>query len=79
MVSGHAFLLFYLVIMSFKRLLQNLFFGDLYGVETKKLVERLANYIIYKVAVLPLTATYHNLLRSVFCMRFLVSFMTSKS
>ncbi|CAG7884362.1 unnamed protein product [Brassica rapa] len=34
--------------------LKNLFFGDLYGVETKKLVERLANYIIYKGIFLPL-------------------------
>ncbi|CAN8273950.1 unnamed protein product [Cochlearia groenlandica] len=34
--------------------LKTLFFGDLYGVETKKLVERLANYIIYKGTFLPL-------------------------
>ncbi|CAH8304189.1 unnamed protein product [Eruca vesicaria subsp. sativa] len=34
--------------------LKSLFFGDLYGVETKKLVERLANYIIYKGIFLPL-------------------------
>jgi len=40
--------------MSSQHLLQTLFFGDLYDVETKKLVERLANYIIYKVAVLTL-------------------------
>ncbi|XP_010442644.1 PREDICTED: E3 ubiquitin protein ligase RIN3 isoform X1 [Camelina sativa] len=29
--------------------LKTLFFGDLYAIETKKLVERLANYIIYKL------------------------------
>ncbi|KAJ4871841.1 E3 ubiquitin protein ligase RIN2 [Raphanus sativus] len=34
--------------------LKTLFFGELYGVETKKLVERLANYIIYKGIFLPL-------------------------
>ncbi|CAN8325882.1 unnamed protein product [Cochlearia groenlandica] len=34
--------------------LKSLFFGDLYSVETKKLVERLANYIIYKGTFLPL-------------------------
>ncbi|ESQ43429.1 hypothetical protein EUTSA_v10014220mg [Eutrema salsugineum] len=34
--------------------LKTLFFGDLYAVETKKLVERLANYIIYKGTFLPL-------------------------
>ncbi|CAD5329001.1 putative chromatin regulator PHD family [Arabidopsis thaliana] len=34
--------------------LKTLFFGDLYDVETKKLVERLANYIIYKGTFLPL-------------------------
>ena len=30
--------------------LQTLFFGDLFSVEAKTLVLRLANYIIYKVA-----------------------------
>ncbi|EOA13128.1 hypothetical protein CARUB_v10026147mg [Capsella rubella] len=34
--------------------LKTLFFGDLYAIETKKLVERLANYIIYKGTFLPL-------------------------
>ncbi|XP_020867639.1 E3 ubiquitin protein ligase RIN3 isoform X2 [Arabidopsis lyrata subsp. lyrata] len=29
--------------------LKTLFFGDLYAIETRKLVERLANYIIYKM------------------------------
>ncbi|CAN7081672.1 unnamed protein product [Brassica oleracea var. botrytis] len=34
--------------------LKTLFFGDLYGAEAKKLVGRLANYIIYKGIFLPL-------------------------
>ncbi|CAE6234533.1 unnamed protein product [Arabidopsis arenosa] len=34
--------------------LKTLFFGDLYAIETRKLVERLANYIIYKGTFLPL-------------------------
>nr|AAL32977.1 AT5g51450/MFG13_16 [Arabidopsis thaliana] len=33
--------------------LKTLFFGDLYAIETRKLVERLANYIIYKGTFLP--------------------------
>ncbi|KAL9240382.1 hypothetical protein vseg_014608 [Gypsophila vaccaria] len=34
--------------------LKTAFFGDLYATETRKLVERLVNYIIYKGAFLPL-------------------------
>lgn len=48
-VSGYVFFL-PVVIMPFERLLQTLFFGDLFSVEAKTLVLRLSNYIIYKVA-----------------------------
>lgn len=32
-------------------LLQTIFFSELYPTETRKLVERLINYVIYKVSV----------------------------
>ncbi|CAH2078000.1 unnamed protein product [Thlaspi arvense] len=50
LLTNFVFNVYILLVLSLK----TLFFGDLYGVETKKLVERLANYIIYKGTFLPL-------------------------
>ncbi|XP_010532247.1 PREDICTED: E3 ubiquitin protein ligase RIN2 [Tarenaya hassleriana] len=50
LLANFALNVYILLVLSLK----TLFFGDLYAVETKKLLERLANYIIYKGTFLPL-------------------------
>ncbi|XP_010555618.1 PREDICTED: E3 ubiquitin protein ligase RIN2-like [Tarenaya hassleriana] len=50
LLANFALNVYFLLVLSLK----TLFFGYLYAVETKKLLERLANYIIYKGTFLPL-------------------------
>lgn len=58
--------LFTLMVIVFVFNMQTIFFVELYPSETRKLMERLVNYVIYKVTFLPdrLSGTYLILIHS---------------